>query len=79
MFGTPPRSVPHQCPNLHWMPPVDLSVLLAAWQTGAYDILNELQQVLDELIRDLGSTKWGKKAILYPAFSGSSNTRLSQK
>lgn len=74
--------VPHLYLSTHWVPPGDLSVLLAAWQTGVYEMLNGLKQSLDEPKRDWSSIKCvcvcRGEAILHPAISGTSNMRLSQ-
>lgn len=43
--------VPHLYLRIHWVLPGDLSILLAAWQTGGYEMLSVLQQSLDELKR----------------------------
>lgn len=32
--------VPHLCLRIHWVLPGDLSIFLAAWQTGGYEMLN---------------------------------------
>lgn len=66
----------------HPLPPGDLSVLLAAWQTGVYEMLNVLQPSLDELKRDWSSIKCvgvcRGEAIPHPDISGAPNMRLSQ-
>lgn len=73
--------VPHLYLSIHWVPPGDLSVL-AAWQTGVYEMLNVLQQSLDELKRDWSSIKrvcvCRGEAIPHPDISGAPNMRLSQ-